>query len=408
MPINIFNIRNVNYVNSEASDSGKVKKLFKNQRVSQVGPDEEMGLKEEHTNEEYREHRHASSKSRQRVLGRQADSDSRVRHSSLITKVDEHQRTHSGSTKEGRKKSRDRTPEDTHYHQRQRSVDSKSLVAMMSHLNELKKTEEGKRTLFQKLNRHKPLEDRQATHFFKVVEDLREKFVHQSSKSGSGSWMKQTRIAERSVIEDEDTAEVCAKFTRHLDKFTNKLDSVIKGFREKEKYSQKKTVAIQTESLEPKPLMMANMNVQNLLKEFSKAFMLSKPTVNPTNQTASQFFKKLYQPKLKADSQQKAAYREIFAMTQEHVLVEETLRMIQDKGYDLEALFMAAYHKLGVKGADPQQSAKKEDEEPPLAECSAVDFDSVSEEASPPKASYKCNIYDLDFDSLNKSSSEDQ
>lgn len=287
-------------------------------------------------------------------------------------------------------------------HERDRSADAKSLLSMMTTVNELKKKDPAIKNLFQKLAKPDVF-DKKLQQLLQNIGAIKQRFISQpcssegtqrSSRKPKSTLVKQDPIS----TETEDLASIQAS----IDNLIQELGSTTALL--KSKLPAKRNVSTQKASQEPSSIQFANLNTANLIKEYSRGFMLGRKCVNPMGESGNEFLKRLAGIKFKTDMQNRVLFCEVFAMAQEHALVEESLRMLQEKGFDLEQLFMKAYGRLDIRGVDVKNSMEVEQEVPHELEVSGASFESVRVFD---KQQDK-NIFNLDFFLLEYSHSEDQ
>lgn len=381
MPINIFNIKNVNYVNTEPHDTSQ--SIFKNET-----------LKEKRLYDEFKSHLSKSNKKK----------DKRNRHKSFNNTM--------GNLSVDNK-------ETSSVKRRKKSMDSKSLVGMMAKVNQIKTSPKGAKLLFQKIVRNFEKSEERHQDFsaiqvlVKHLKGLRDRIKptkKDRSRSFDRSAGKKTYKSDKS---EENTVNLTfAKMTKKLVKemsgllqeFSHRSNSRINSgvFKVSNKHCQ---------TVEPMPtsIGLTNLNMPALVKEFSRAFMLSKKIVNRGNENSSGYLKRLEKVKGFSDEQKVALFKDIFSLEQEHLLVEESLRLIQEKGFDLEALFSEGYSKLGITGNNQGQPSHRSQESNEIENASSVTFDSkhLSEGFKSGELSFlprDTNCYYLDFDKLDVSS----
>lgn len=113
-------------------------------------------------------------------------------------------------------KSRDQSANDKSGHSRKQSVDSKSLVAMMSKINQLKNTEEGKTKLFQKLTKHKK-QNQKIDSFVQIIDILKEQTFSKEAAVNHSSISNQQKV-DLIISSDIDRKPQLAEFAMNLNK----------------------------------------------------------------------------------------------------------------------------------------------------------------------------------------------
>lgn len=375
-PINIFNIKNVNYLNTEPHDTSQ--SIFHNDILKE----KKVFLHDRRSTKASKD-RHDRAKSFSSTLAN-------ARHSGLASQP---------------------------IHPRKRSLDSKCLVEMMAKVNQLKASPIGAKILFQKIVRNfehsePAVETSGLETLIKHVRSTRKRASLVKNATG-----KMVIESSESKIEHEITLEVDAEERAVLAKtkaLALEISSLMDSFRQfsfdtsdrKKAFLNKET---QTTSKNPLPLSLTNFNTPALIKEFSRAFMLTKRVVNNTNETGSEYLRRINQVVNMQDEQTVAIFKDIFCLEQEHVLVEESLKMIQDKGYDLEALFGEGYHKLGITGQSQKPPTHRSDDANRFEDVSSVSFEShhlpeFEREIGKLTVPRDTNCFFLDFDRLDRSS----
>lgn len=381
MPINIFNIKNVNYLKTESRESSQ--NIFKNEIIR-----ERQGKSKTSTGFYKKKGYNAKLKGKK---------EGQLQHNSFS-------RVHRSKEE----------MEDSQVEQRKRpkSVDAKHLLQMMTQVNHLKNTPNGAKLLFDKIVKSKDQTNNSGDKqffdgFLQHLESIRKKRPEENRPHNF--FMKSEKLSEdknNTVLKSEIT-EIPAQeweFQSKTNKLAKAIQSLMKDFHSQQSKMIKRKVAfqqVQAEEKPPKQLMMANFNTQNLIKEFSRAFMTSKKNVNPRNEAGSDFMNKLEQSYYNKDLQTFLVFKDLFSLEQEHALVEEALKLIQERGFDLEALFLEAYQKLGIEGAIQKQPTQRSDQQDPRDDVSGVTFESVKR----PEGSENSvnNGFVLDFQKLDYS-----
>jgi hypothetical protein len=284
---------------------------------------------------------------------------------------------------------------------------------MMAQVNKLKHKDEGIRMLFQKISKTSN-KDTQLSPYISIMDSIKNKFAKQEFGRSShlqskliqleSADQRKTKLDKQELSAFNETEQV---FKFRADKFTEQLESTIDEYLNKEK-SKPKLVskACQAEQQKPVQIPFANINTPNLIKEHSRCFMLSKKTVNPSNENASGFFQRIKPVDRLADRQKARVYRELFSLAQEHALVEESLRLLQEKGFDLEVLFAAAYDRLQIRGNENKLNSARDSVIPDeCADVSGVSIDSTEQSRNIDRT--QAFKYKLQFDLLNRSITED-
>ena len=117
------------------------------------------------------------------------------------------------------------------------------------------------------------------------------------------------------------------------------------------KPAEKKSVETQTETFikdnrEPVPV---SQNYNALIRETAGAFLAQSKRFREGNSDSEQFFRLLAsQPWI--DHQTLAVFNKSITTLQEHLIFEEALRLLQEKGVVLENIFAFVYDKFGVNG----------------------------------------------------------
>jgi hypothetical protein len=405
MPINIFNIKNVNYLNGENSHHGK--SLFRNEVLRENTIESCDVFEGEHTK--------STGKVVSKKLRTRSKSNPKNKHrkgNSLID-VSSHLLNKEATMTLDARRVRPKTPNPDNLDYRKRSADSKSLITMMAQVNKLKHKDEGIRMLFQKISKTSN-KDTQLSPYISIMDSIKNKFAKQEFGRSShlqskliqleSADQRKTKLDKQELSAFNETEQV---FKFRADKFTEQLESTIDEYLNKEK-SKPKLVskACQAEQKKPVQIPFANINTPNLIKEHSRCFMLSKKTVNPSNENASGFFQRIKPVDRLADRQKARVYRELFSLAQEHALVEESLRLLQEKGFDLEVLFAAAYDRLQIRGNENKLNSARDSVIPDeCADVSGVSIDSTEQSRNIDRT--QAFKYKLQFDLLNRSITED-
>lgn len=379
MPINIFNIKNVNYLNTEPHDTSQ--SIFKNETIKEKKIYDDLSLYQKQ---------------------RRGRKDKRSRPKSFSKTFGQHD-LHNDYQIE-------------HSKSRKKSLDSKYLVEMMTKVNLLKAKPEGAKILFQKIVRNFEKNEDETDYsgirvLMNYLHSIKRKFNHTKidrSRSNDKSVGKKTHKSDHS-----DMAACNITFATKTKKLAKELTGLIQEFKiqrsqnsfKKENFKNKET---QTEPNIPNPISLTNLNIPALIKEFSRAFMLTKKIVNNQNETGSNYMRRLQTVQCFKDEQTAAIFKDIFSLEQEHVLVEESLRMIQDKGYDLEALFSEGYNILGINGNSNKLPTQRTHDSVEIENASSVTFESQylsEDQKGSGKAFFQrdTNCFFLDFDRLDKS-----
>ncbi len=406
MPINIFNIKNVNYLNGENSRHGK--SLFRNEVLRENTIESSDAFEGEHTK--------STGKVQTKKLRNRSKSNPKNKHrkgNSLID-VSSHLLNKETTMTLDARRVRPKTPNPDSVDYRKRSADSKSLITMMAQVNKLKHKDEGIRMLFQKISKS-PNKESQLGPYISIMDAIKNKFAKQDFGRSSHlqskliqletSDLRKTRLdnAELSTFNETEQA-----FRLRAEGLSENLEATIDEYLVRERSRPKRMLSKACQADQPKPLQIpfANINTPNLIKEHSRCFMLSKNTVNPSNENASGFFQRIKPVDRLADCQKARIYRELFSLAQEHALVEESLRLLQEKGFDLEVLFAAAYDRLQIKGNDNKLNSARDSVIPDeCADVSGVSIDSTEQSKNIDRT--QAFKYKLHFDLLNRSITED-
>lgn len=380
MPINIFNIRNVNYLKTESRESSQ--HIFENEIIKQS------------RSQEKRRGGTTSKQKPSRTVEWAEKSVDRIRSKTFYQT---NNTFHEKSGFDGNSK------------KRKKSIDSKSLLQLMSKANQVKNSQGGAKLLFQKIvknvERNEGNKDRQNIEM--LISHLNNLKNRHCNPKKYNFFLKTEKTDEKhNTTMKSDLTETDAQdweFTSKTNQLTKDLSELVSEFKEisAKRQSKKRTaIASQTADHSPKAIHQGNFNTPNLIKEFSRAFMLHKPSVNPGSETGSQFMARVTDGSKMADCQLAAVYRDMFSLEQEHLLVEESLKMIQEKGFDIESIFMAAYDKLHISGGHQKSSSNIHDDIDANDNASAVSFESchMSDGVYPRDT----NCYILDFDMLDR------
>ena len=381
MPINIFNIKNVNYLNTDPQDTSQA--IFKNEVLK---------------DKRYANQERAKTKPRDRKGIEQERERRRKSFNKTCDKLGIHE------------------TENEPLKARKRSLDSKCLIEMMTKVNQMKTNPTGAKILFQKIVRNfektdSTEDDSSISLMVKYLKNLKSKFeIAKGSRNKSifDSPGKKTSKSGISDIASEDLV-----FRNKTKKLAKELSIIIQDFKFTAK-SQPHTKqnahhqATQTFGNTVKSIGLTNLNTQNLIKEFSRAFMFNSRICNSINETGSDYMRRMTNTTSFKDEQTTAVFKDIFSLEQEHVLVEESLKMIQERGYDLEALFGEAYHKLGITGTNQRMKTEQSDDLIVANDVSAVTFESkhlpeCEYDQDSPACPRDTNCFYLDFDRLDRS-----
>lgn len=380
MPINIFNIRNVNYLKTESRESSQI--IFENEIIKQS------------RSQDRRRGGTTSKHKPSRTVKWTEKSVDRIRSKTFYQT---HNTFHEKSGFEDNSK------------KRKKSIDSKSLLQLMSKANQVKNSQGGAKLLFQKIvkdvEKNEGKKDRQNIEM--LISHLNNlKNRHCNPKKYSFFLKTEKTDEKHNTTMKSDITESDAQdweFTSKTNQLTKDVSVLISDFKSitaTRQSKQRTAMACQTADYFPKPIHQGNFNTPNLIKEFSRAFMLHKGSVNPGSETGSQFMARVTDGNKMADCQLAAVYRDIFSLEQEHLLVEESLKMIQEKGFDIESIFMAAYDKLHISGSHQKSATQVQDDIDARDNVSAVSFEShhMSDGIYPRDT----NCYMLDFDMLDR------
>lgn len=432
MPINIFNIKNVNYLKTESKESDK--SIFKNERLrnynelkDDISELEKVGSKIKHTSK--------SALKNQRVFG---DSNQYLKYEeSLGQKTPksklEHQMPNSkqGNASRPSTSIKPRVEATNSSERRKRSIDRKSLMQMISKVNELKQQDQGIKSMFQKISTTGSKLETNLGTFFQLLGGIKKEFQDvkakpkneeakqnmffnntfrkedtedrkEASKSNSRSKSKTKNESEMEIVQ--------GKFEKRTRKLVKKLEEVStwtkKSIKASKAKQQTKEAASSTRDEEDnqfkqmKPLAFSNMNVPALIKEYSKCAILNQKNVNSNNLPVPH-------EQLAHDAQKQAVFKEIFNLSQEQLLVEESLRYLQDQGHNLEAMFANAYDKLRI-AHHPASLAGEPDAEIVACDASGVSFCSDARDGPEAGQGKNRNEYHLKFELLEYSNSFDE
>lgn len=408
MPINIFNIKNVNYLNSESSHQGTP--LFRNE-VLRENTKESSGVFD-------CEHSKSVSKSLknnfiERPKSHGKPKRQRNRKGNSFIEISSHLlNRETMMTEESVMRSRPKTPNHNLADYRKKSMDSKSLISMIAQVNKMKHKDEGIKKLFQKITKSSA-KDSQITPYLSIVQGIKSKYSQKNLYKNSCIDSNFFETSKSQIPKDKDGVERFTfadtenLFRKKMETFTEKVETTINEFKKLSNGRiETQDFSYQTELNKPAPIAFCNINSTNLIKEYSRNFMLSKNSVNPKNENCSGFFQRIKPEKKLIDNEKQAIYKEIFSLAQEHTLVEESLRILQEKDFDLELLFMAAYEKLKIKGKETRVDSARDSVIPDeCANASGASFDSFGEKIE--EGNEEKNLFSLEFDRLNKSITED-
>jgi hypothetical protein len=86
----------------------------------------------------------------------------------------------------------------------------------------------------------------------------------------------------------------------------------------------------------------------NLLKELAKEILLKGKTVNHCIDNIPSYYQSLLPPETFHDNELQTIIASILNYYQEQIIFEEALVILQEKGVDLENLFLYAYERLKI------------------------------------------------------------
>lgn len=135
----------------------------------------------------------------------------------------------------------------------------------------------------------------------------------------------------------------------------SKTMDMIKGLKKKQT-----GVACQTEEDVPEQISFSNLNMMNLMKEVAKEVLVKSRGMNPEIENMKEYFQKVGLSKADSDAQKQAMINSIFNFYQEQLIFEDALSLLQEKGVDLENLFIYAYERLKIKITDSESETKND------------------------------------------------
>lgn len=127
---------------------------------------------------------------------------------------------------------------------------------------------------------------------------------------------------------------------------------------------KKREVGCQTDDKKPKEIVFSNLNCMNLLKELAKEILLKGKNVKHNIENIPSYYQSLLPPECMYDSEQQTIIANILNYYQEQIIFEEALVILQEKGVDLENLFLYAYERLKINMEDNTNEKVQLDGEP--------------------------------------------
>ena len=161
-----------------------------------------------------------------------------------------------------------------------------------------------------------------------------------------------------------------------------------------------KSINVQVDDVIPKPISMANMNFNNLLKELSRCILLKSDRVQPTLIDQTTDIDKVLLSSV-GDQQAIKIMVHMISSYQEHILLEEVIAILREQEYDLDGIFKIVYHKLGVLNVVKDASDSGDiNEDTPYSEAS-LEYPNDKETTH-----MQNHVFKLDFDELQRSEDE--
>ena len=227
MPINIFNIKNVNYLNGENSHHGK--SLFRNEVLRENTIESTEVFEGEHTR--------STGKVQSKKLRNRSKSNPKNKHrkgNSLID-VSSHLFNKEAAMTLDARRVRPKTPNPDSLDYRKRSADSKSLITMMAQVNKLKHKDEGIRMLFQKISKNSN-KDSQIGSYISIMDGIKNKFAKQdfgrSSHLQSKLIQLETSDLRKTKLEKQELSafnETEQAFRVRTEKLSESLEATIEA-----------------------------------------------------------------------------------------------------------------------------------------------------------------------------------
>ena len=140
------------------------------------------------------------------------------------------------------------------------------------------------------------------------------------------------------------------------EKAINEINSTLNMISEMK--PETKAASCQTQDQPPEQISFSNLNMMNLMKEVAKEILIKSKGMDPNIENIKEYFEKIGMGKSDADTQKQAMINSIFNFYQEQLIFEEALTLLQDKGVDLENLFIYAYERLKIKVSETEREDK--------------------------------------------------
>lgn len=123
-----------------------------------------------------------------------------------------------------------------------------------------------------------------------------------------------------------------------------------------------KEAGTQTDEKQQKEIVFSNLNCMNLLKEMAKEILLKGKNVKHNIENIPSYYQSLLPPETMYDNELQTIIANILNYYQEQIIFEEALVILQEKGVDLENLFLYAYERLKINMEDNKQTEGLEGE----------------------------------------------
>lgn len=164
---------------------------------------------------------------------------------------------------------------------------------------------------------------------------------------------------------------------------------------------KKTSKSSQTPPVGAKEISHTNINFVNLAREVAKGVLCRSKSFKQPVEDFEGFFKEICHKSRWAENQKHNLFVKSLTLFQEQLIFEESLRLMQEKGINLEQLFGVAYERLGVVGKEPPAPDPNDLYVDPALELSGVSLPSVQFEDSPSSVKRK---FHLDFTNLKEDS----
>jgi len=122
----------------------------------------------------------------------------------------------------------------------------------------------------------------------------------------------------------------------------------------------------------------SNLNMMNLMKEVAKEVLVKGKMAKSSIENLEDFCEKMGMEMKSIDPEKQEMIKYIFTSYQEQLIFEEALSILQEKGVDLENLFVYAYERLKIKISETPRNTVDGDSEPSFTVVTDVSLPSIS------------------------------